>query len=79
MPTWLSMSGRIFASVLAYFAASVALTAEEEQPEVVYSTPSGAWRIERNGEKKEDQIWWCATRKESYRVRYDQVNAMLLD
>jgi hypothetical protein len=51
MPPCLSMSRRIFALVLACFAASVALTAEEEQPEVLYSTPSGAWRIERNGEK----------------------------
>jgi uncharacterized protein YecT (DUF1311 family) len=45
------MRQKIFASVVACFAASLAVIAEEEQPEVLYSTPSGAWRIERNGEK----------------------------
>jgi len=42
MSPWLSMNRRIFASVLACFAASVALIGEEEQPEVLYSTPNGA-------------------------------------
>ena len=45
------MSRTIVASVLVCFAAGVGLTAEQEQPEVLYSTPSGGWRIERNGEK----------------------------
>ena len=47
----ISMSQKVFALVLACFAASVAVTAGEEQPEILYSTPSGVWRIERNGEK----------------------------
>jgi hypothetical protein len=51
---------KVFASVLACFVASAAFTAAEEKPEILYSSPSGAWRIERNGGKA-----WVISNKDS--------------